>query len=183
MTLRFGFVIFISLLLFTFTDFSNLYAQKKVLFIGNSFTAGVPSLVQEIAESAGEEIVAEASWAGQTLQEQANSDMTYQTIYSKDWDYIVLQEQSSRSRISLASFKTNAEDAIKKIRDSAMANNNSTQMMGYMIWGSLNGERGIPPSVNSLPQWYQVRENYLWLAEELDGICSPAGMAWLHLTH
>ncbi|HPX75489.1 MAG TPA: hypothetical protein PLW77_02780, partial [Bacteroidales bacterium] len=76
-----------------------LFAQEKsVLFIGNSYTysnEGVPTALKKIAESLGEEVNTEMiAPGGYRFSNHCTNQATLDLINSRNWDYVVLQEQS-----------------------------------------------------------------------------------------
>ena len=73
--------------------------EKKVLFIGNSYTYvnNLPDLINQIAIDKGNQLIYETHTpGGATLaQHAANSNVQY-LLGTTEWDHVVLQEQSQR---------------------------------------------------------------------------------------
>ncbi|MES2995523.1 MAG: hypothetical protein V4733_01805 [Verrucomicrobiota bacterium] len=69
----------------------------RVLFVGNSFTMGIPAALAKAAGPSGKRVeigmVAYDRW---TLLRHARSRVTRETIRGGGWDVVVLQEQSER---------------------------------------------------------------------------------------
>ena len=73
-------------------------ARRKVLFIGNSFTArnDVPGLVAQLAEAAGHHLDSQLiSAGGASLRRHWNTGTATRAIELGDFDRVVLQEQST----------------------------------------------------------------------------------------
>ena len=117
---------------------SGISQQKKVLFLGNSYTAAneLPLLVQGLAESSGHSIYVDKNTpGGYTLAFPANGHLYNQTsldkINSEDWDYVVLQEQSQFPVIDY--FRENYTFPGAHALDSLIKlNNNCSQTIFYM---------------------------------------------------
>src|SRR5262245_25487011 len=73
-------------------------ATLKVLFVGNSFTArnDLPGLVAKLAAARGKEMEPQLiSAGGASLRRHWNAGKAPVAIQSGDFDYVVLQEQST----------------------------------------------------------------------------------------
>tara|TARA_R110001592_G_scaffold111347_2_gene308325 strand:- start:2253 stop:2606 length:354 start_codon:yes stop_codon:yes gene_type:complete len=88
----------ILLIYFILLAFSKINAQqKKVLFIGNSYTGvnNLSLLVKNIALSMGDTMFIDSNTpGGYTLKQHSTNATTLAKINSQQWDYVVLQEQS-----------------------------------------------------------------------------------------
>ncbi|NJR42525.1 MAG: hypothetical protein HC767_07525 [Akkermansiaceae bacterium] len=77
--------------------------ELKILFIGNSYSFGVPKAFSRLAKSQGKSVfVDQCTHNGWTLHRHASSPQTLKKIREQRWDIIVLQEQSTipaKSRI------------------------------------------------------------------------------------
>ena len=69
---------------------------KKVLFIGNSYTAvnDLPNMVQQVAASAGDRIDYQSNTPGGCTFQQHCGNQSMTLIRQGNWDVVVLQEQS-----------------------------------------------------------------------------------------
>ena len=170
-------LICIYILLFILFSF-NAFSQKKALFIGNSYTYGMPELVELIAESAGESLETQHYWGGQTLNEVTSTDQVFEEIKSEDWDYVNIQEQSYMSEATLANFIQDSYPYAKMLKDSIKYYNECTQLVFYMVWAYKNGDPGRFANDTYFTQQQRDSINYQKLADTLSGICSPVGEAW-----
>ena len=85
----------------------TLHAQQRVLFIGNSYTAAnnLPTMVATIASSANQSLVcSQQTLGGATFYQHSQSNATYATLASQNWDYVVLQAQSQAPRFPYSPF-------------------------------------------------------------------------------
>ena len=78
------------LLLFAQVTFAQ-RTIKRVLFFGNSYTAGLPELISKLASSAGDSLIFSDASAGQTIKDHATSPSSFTAISSGHWDYVVIQ--------------------------------------------------------------------------------------------
>lgn len=164
--------------------------QKKVLFLGNSYTAvnDLPSLVKELAQSAGHDLYVDKNTpGGYTLAFPTNGHLYNQTsldkIAAEDWDYVVLQEQSQYPVIEY--YRNNYTFPGARELDSIIElNNNCTQTLFYMTWGrKYGGQQCINGhcSVNFIDYAHMqdsLATAYLWMSNDLETPVSPVGMAW-----
>jgi hypothetical protein len=70
-------------------------ARDSILLVGNSFTAGIKSRLRMLARSAGRDVaIGVCAGDGFTLAHHAASRSSLAKIHSRDWQTVVLQEQS-----------------------------------------------------------------------------------------
>ena len=174
-------------ILLTTTVFSQ---QKKVLFLGNSYTAvnNLPLLVQELAASGGYDLyVDKYTPGGYTLAFPTNGHLYNQTsldkIAAEKWDYVVLQEQSQFPVIEY--YRNNFTFPGARSLDSIIEQNNScTQTMFYMTWGRKNGGQQCIDGncsvdfVDYAHMQDSLASAYLWMSNDLETPVAPVGLAW-----
>lgn len=120
-------------------------APKKVLFIGNSFSAGsgvdtvvqaggVPGLFEDLAIDGGQEapLVQKIIAVGKDLGYHRNQTSTTTAINSQNWDYVVLQELSTGPTHvgDVAAFNTNGTALDATIQNHL----NTTVTMLFQTW-------------------------------------------------
>jgi len=150
---------------------------KKLLFIGNSYTYGnsLPLMVKAMMESqklkTEVKMLARGGFTLAThLNEQArgNGNLSCKRVIEKGWDFVVLQDQSSRPTIGLK----------ETIRDIKIFNKiikpTKAQPILFMTWG-----------YNHDPQEYKEMTFDLAVAyckaSKATGIpVAPVGLAWQH---
>ena len=149
----------------------------RVLFIGNSYTYGndMPEMFAGLARSGGHDVevgmVAEGGWR---LSDHAQSMETLDKLKSSRWTFVVLQEQSQipaspayRNRDMYPA----ARQLVLDIREIG-----ATPIF-FLTWGHREGwpERRLN-DYQSMQM--QLQEGYETIAQELDVIIAPVGLAW-----
>lgn len=176
------------LFLLTLSFIQYLSAQTtNVLFIGNSITAsGVHDMFREISNAKGHPVYTEMYWNGQLLmehvQDQSHIDMLKQKLNERNWDYVVLQENSAVSGFypgwTQGYFEFYSYYAAKQICQIIREINPCTEVVFFMTYGYLNGDVMNFPNDTYLKQQTRIRRNYLLLADSNSAIVAPVGMAW-----
>lgn len=157
----------------------------KVLFIGNSYTAGnnVPELVKQLALSAGDTLIYTAHTpGGNTFQQHSQNPQVINYLKAGDWDFVVLQEQSQ-----LPSFPDN--QVANMVYPYAEALNNMIKEFNpcattlfFMTWGRKNGDAqncpNFPPlcTYEGMDSLLQLR--YTIMAEDNQAAISPVARVW-----
>jgi len=137
----------------------------KVLFIGNSFTQrnNVPKLVVELAAARG--IVVEHDLVcagGASLRMHWNAGRAAEAITTGNYDYVVLQEQSTLPVKNTARMAENVrlfDEAIRRAKAKTVL---------YMTWA-----REHSPETQRT-----ITDAYASIGEELGAIVVPVGSVW-----
>ncbi len=168
----------------------NINAQKKVLFIGNSYTGvnNLPGMLAELANANNDLLIYDSNTpGGYTLGASPNlhceNTTTLNKINSDNWDYVVLQEQSQIPTVEY--YRENTMYYGARILDSLIHENNEcTQTLFYLTWGRKFGglqNLGDYSSVDFV-DFNQMQDTltsaYLEIAQELNATVSPVGVAW-----
>ncbi len=140
----------------------------RVLFIGNSYTyfnGGIEAHLQSFVESAHPDYHFEAesiTGGGYTLEMHYNTDSTLEDIANGNWDYVVLQEQSTRPVENPTLFYQYATllDSVITRADSGTA--------FFMTWARQND----PAMIEELAAAYDS------IGVQLDAVVCPVGRAW-----
>ena len=149
----------------------------QVLFIGNSyvFFNSLPQTFVRLVESAGNRVHAEmVAKGGWTLGQHVASEQTMSKIASREWDYVILQEQSV-----MPSIPTERE---KLMYPAARALNKAISDQGartvfMMTWGRRDGLREAGFTDFGAMQ-EQLATGYTAIGTELGAIVAPVGLAW-----
>lgn len=142
--------------------------QKKtlsILFIGNSFTArnDLPGLIERLADSLGIKIQHRLiSAGGASLRAHWNAGAAAEAISSGDYDYVVLQEQSTLPIKNAKRFHEN----VRLFQDTIQAAGST--MVLYLTWARQN----VPQTQKSLT------DAYTSIGHELGAKVIPVGIAW-----
>ncbi|MCX6290985.1 MAG: SGNH/GDSL hydrolase family protein, partial [Bacteroidetes bacterium] len=176
--------IFLLVLLYLFAPFAR-GQQKKILFIGNSYTYvnDLPGTLYQLALAGGDTILYDSNTVGgYTLQLHSTNSTTLNKIASQPWDYVVLQEQSQ-----IPSFPPQQVDTMfypyAIFLDSLIhANDSCTQTVFYMTWGRKYGDASncafYPPVCTYTGMQARLRSSYLEISDSLRAIVSPAGISF-----
>ncbi len=140
-------------------------SAKKILFIGNSYTfySNLPDMIRQMAESAGMKLeVSAVTSGGKSLEWHYYNPETLQALQREEWDYVALQEFSTRP----------LEDPDKMYASAAALFNKVTSKKAraalYLTW-----------SRKFLPETQQcITGAYIELARRINALIFPAGPAW-----
>jgi prepilin-type processing-associated H-X9-DG protein len=137
---------------------------KQVLFIGNSYTANMPSLVAALWQASGSGTVnIQTHWVGgATLQAHYQSPTAMALINSGGWDYVVLQGQSQEPCFQPYVFFQYA-----RLLDAAIKKSG-----GKTMFFLTPAHAGVPLMQTQLTNAYQT------IARELGASIAPVGIAW-----
>jgi hypothetical protein len=177
------------LLLLLVANYSIAQQQiKKVLFIGNSYTAvnDLPLLLSNVAQSAGDSVIYESNCiGGYTFQLHSTNATTLQKINQGDFDFVVLQEQSQRPSFPLSQVQTSVYPYAKTLDSLINVANTCTETVFYMTWGRKNGD------ASNCPNWPPVctysgmdsllRLRYQDMANTNNALVSPVGAVWRYI--
>lgn len=170
------------LLVLTFSLFSQ---PKKMLFLGNSYTAvnNLPLTLYNFALAAGDTIIYDSNTpGGYTFQGHSTNATSLAKINSQAWDYVVLQEQSQMPSFPPAQVATDVFP-YATLLDSLIHNNNAcSQTVFYMTWGRKYGDASncanYPPLCTYDGMTGRLRDSYLQMGDMNEALVAPVGMAW-----
>lgn len=140
-------------------------SEMKILFIGNSFTArnDLPGLIAQLAEARGHRLEHQLIQAGgASLRMHWNKGEAQQAIARTQYDYVVLQEQSTLPLKNPQRFHENVRLFDPVIRDSG------AKTALYLTWARQNA----PETQDALTAAYTT------IGKELGAKIIPVGIAW-----
>lgn len=164
-----------------------LFSQTKTaLFIGNSYTYSnntIPMWVSKIALSLGDTLsYSMYAPGGFQLNQHATSINTLDSIASRNWDYVVLQEQSQMPAFSPEQVAQEVYPYAEILCDSIFSNNACSIPLFFMTWGRENGDQTncdvYPPICTYEGMQNRLRESYIEMAQLNDGQVAPVGVVW-----
>ena len=175
-------------LLFAILIISIIPAQAQVteiLFIGNSYTYvnDLPLLLKNVALSFGDTIVSDQNTPGgyQLIQHSTNTT-TLSKIASRNWDFVVIQEQSQKPSFSPSQVANDVYPYAQILNDSIKSNYSCSESIFYMTWGRKNGDAGncaSNPSICTYAGMQQrLRDSYMQMSSDNNATTSPVGVAW-----
>ena len=151
--------------------------EPAVLFVGNSYSFGVPkAFATRVAAGGRKVIVGHSTFGGWTLERHAGSEMTLRKIRERHWDVVVFQEHSeipalpSRKRASLM-----VSPLLKLVNE---ARKQGAIPVLYQTWGRRDGDKNVAgDDFHSMMS--RLREGYQAAADDAGGlVVVPAGDAW-----
>jgi hypothetical protein len=149
----------------------------RVLFIGNSYTYvnDLPTTFADLAWAGGHRVeTGSLADGGQTLAQHAADSVTATTLASKQWNTVVLQDQSENP--SVAYYRQNEMyPATRQLV--ALARKAAAQPLFFLTWAHQAGwpEAGLPDYASMQTA---VDDGYLGIASQLDVPIAPVGDAW-----
>lgn len=149
----------------------------RILFIGNSYTFvnDLPSTFAKLAKSGGQKVeVGMAARSGWTLLDHLKSTETLDTLNSRKWNFVVLQEQSqipSVEQSRVQEMYPAARELVFKIRGIG------AMPLFFVTWAHYDGwpEQGMN---NYGSMQAQINYGYATIAQELNAPMAPVGTAW-----
>ncbi len=174
-------------LLFSLLSFEA-SAQKKVLFIGNSYTHyhSMPSLFEQVALSAGDSAYTESHTpGGRRISQHASDPKVYDLIRGNTWDYVVIQCQSQEASFSDGQVARDVLPYAKALCDSIRKINTCTIPLFYMTWGRKNGDASNcanwPPVCTYEGMDSIIHANYVKMGKLNQAEVAPVGGVWRRL--
>ena len=140
-------------------------AATRVLFVGNSLTAGhdLPLVVEALSVAGGRPLLVESVvYGGVNLEDHWNRK-TQHRIKGSNWKYVVLQQGPSslaEGRADLRKWTGRFDEVIRRAGGRTAL---------YMVWPA-SRRRAVFP---------MVVESYRLAASDVGGVLLPAGEAWL----
>jgi len=161
----------------------TLARKRKVLFIGNSYTAtnNLPLMVSQVATSQGDTLIFDSNaLSSYTLKNHFENATTRAKIAAGGWDVVIIQAQSQEP--AFPNYTTATLPYAVKLDSLINKVDSCTETMFYMTWGRKNGD---PTNCASLPEicTYIGMQNllsaaYLNMANTAKGSIAPVGEVW-----
>ncbi|MDB4655400.1 T9SS type A sorting domain-containing protein [Flavobacteriales bacterium] len=159
--------------------------QTSVLFVGNSYiyTQNLPGTLYNLALAGGDTIYHESSTpGGYTLQGHSTNSTTLTKIASRDWDFVVLQEQSQKPSFPPAQVASETYPYAEVLVDSIKSNYECSEPIFFMTWGRRDGDaqncQFYPPLCTFEGMNGRLRESYLEMSSDNNATAAPCGAAW-----
>lgn len=161
---------------------------KKVLFIGNSYTAynNLPILIDQMANSTGDVLIFDSNTpGGYTLKQHSTNATTLSKINQGDWDYVVLQDQSQYPSLSDHFVEQNVYPFAEALNEAILGANSCTETIFYATWGRKNGDaqncENWPPVCTYEGMDNLLQERYRYMADENEALLSPVSWVWRYI--
>lgn len=160
------------------------FAQTRVLFLGNSYTAvnDLPGVFDSLSTNGGENVSTSSVTPGGFTFLQHMTNPASQSALGQAWDFVVLQEQSQRPSFSPSQVATEVYPYAQQLDSIAALSDSCTKTIFYMTWGRKNGDAMncpvYPPVCTYAGMQQRLRDSYLQMANDNGAIVAPAGVAW-----
>ncbi len=160
-------------------------STKKVLFIGNSYTAvnNLPQMTKDVAMSVNDTVLFDVNApGGYTFQGHSTNAVSLNKIMTGIWDFVVLQEQSQMPSFPDQQVATEVFPFARKLDSIIHQYNSCAETVFYMTWGRKNGDASNctswPPvcTYNGMDSLLNLR--YQTMAQQNNAIVSPVGKVW-----
>ena len=161
--------------------------SKRVLFVGNSYTAvnDLPGTFRAIAADMGDEAECSSVTPGGCTFSQHCTGDAMTAIRQGGWDVVVLQEQSQLPSFPQEQVEAECLPFAARLVDSVYACNPCAEPMFYMTWGRRDGDaqnaRYFPVLATYEGMDSMLCERYTYMAEANDASLCPVGRVWRYL--
>lgn len=151
--------------------------ELAVLFVGNSYSFGVPKAFSKVAAAQGRKIrTGHATYGGWTLKQHAGNAPTLRKIREGRWDIVVIQEQSEIPAMSAKKCSAAMFPPLRQLTQEARQQDAIPVL--YQTWGRRDGDPKLPKddfhAMNArLRDGYQAAAKYAG-----DLVVVPVGDAW-----
>jgi hypothetical protein len=163
-------------------------ADTSILFIGNSFTSAnnMTSIFETFCTESGFDVYVQMhAPGGATVGDTAQGDYAhsanpavYELIRSRQWDYVVIQDNQGRFVLDSAVFPSvsNVIGGHLQLRDSIRKSNSCAKTIWFAGWAFQNG---YPPYGNTgIEMIDRLLINYRVLNDTAKDVIAPIGEAW-----
>lgn len=158
---------------------------KRVLFLGNSYTAvnNLPDLVSKFAASTGDSVFTALSTPGGfTLQGHSNLQASLNLIQQPGWDFVVLQEQSQLPAFPQSQVDVDMFPFAKKLDSLIHLSNPCAKVVFFRTWGRQNGDQANcpnwPPVCTYSGMDSLLALRYRQMADSNQALLCPVGEVW-----
>lgn len=148
-----------------------------ILFVGNSYSFGVPKAFSKLAAAAGRSVrIGHSTFGGWTLKRHAAEESTLKKIREGHWDIVVLQEQSE---IPAKPAGERAAEMFPPLRQLVVeVRRHGAIPVLYQTWGRRDGDPHVPHD-DFTRMNRRLREGYQAAARDAGGLMVvPVGDAW-----
>jgi len=175
----------ITFIIFLCSYFHSFSQTKKLLWIGNSYTAAnnLPLLTYNLALSGGDTLIYDSNTpGGMTFNGHSTNATTLQKIGLGDWDNVILQAQSQEPSFSPGQVASQTTPFARKLDSLIHVSSPCAETVFYMTWGRKFGDdsncANYPPICTFSGMTDRLRSSYKLMADENEALLAPVGMAW-----
>ncbi len=157
----------------------------RVLFIGNSYTSthNIPKIFSDLAKANNINIEVESLvYGGAKFQDHLLNQSTSTKLSEKNWNYVILQEQSQMMAFGDSQVRQDSIEPAKKLVHLIHNNAKNAKIIFYNTWGRKNGDqancKNLPELCTYDGMQQRIDKNYIALATETNSMLAPIGKAW-----
>lgn len=159
--------------------------RPRVLFVGNSFTSAndLPRMFASIALSLGTRVAVDSHVpGGQTLEGHSKDPAALAKIKARDWDFVVLQEQSQKPAFSPEQVEAETTAPALRLNSRIHDAHPAAKVVFYETWGRRNGDDDncghLPDICTYEGMQKRLNESYTLMVQRSSGTLAPVGEAW-----
>ena len=151
--------------------------KLSVLFVGNSYSFGVPKAFGDLAASKGKNVrIGHSTYSGWSLLQHSHNPGTLKKLNEGNWDVVVIQDYSLNPSHGARVRRLNMDPGVQFF--ASKSRELGAVPLLYQTWGRRDGD----PTVAG-DDFYRmndrVRKGYLTASQRSGGtIIVPAGDAW-----
>jgi hypothetical protein len=156
--------------------------QLAVIFIGNSYSFGVPKEFSKVAHDQGKSVrVGHATYGGWSLSLHAENEATLRKIREGNWDIVVIQERSDIPSMSARKRVAMMDPPLHVL--ASLARQHGAIPVLYQTWGRRDGDKNVWfDSFQAMTR--RLRVGYQAAARNEGGlVVAPVGDAWEREIH
>ncbi len=149
----------------------------SVLFIGNSYSFGVPQAFRKLSKSRAKNVrIGRSTFGGWTLEQHSTHAGTLRKLRQGGWDIVVIQDHSLHPGSPESEREKVMDPFVKFFTDETRAIGAIPLL--YQTWGRRDGDERIPGD-DFYAMNDRVRDGYQKAAEHAGGVVIvPAGDSW-----
>ncbi|MEX1187666.1 MAG: T9SS type A sorting domain-containing protein [Bacteroidia bacterium] len=173
------------ILLFLFLGFTSFGQNKKILWIGNSYTNynNLPQMFKNLALSGGDSVIFDSSTpGGYTFSAHASNQATLDKIALGNWDYVILQAQSQEPSFPPGQVMSQTLPYAVELDSLIQLASPCAKTVYYLTWGRKYGDSqncaNYPPLCTFEGMNNRLRWGYKTMADETESLIAPVGSAW-----
>lgn len=152
---------------------------KRILFIGNSYTHALRSVMPALLKAQGHKTTVEfVTPGGAQLVKHLNTPKTVNLIKNGKWDVVIFQEQSQTPACPgrLRKLFMKSASGLHELTQE-----NGSKMMFFNTWGYLNGDKRNFADDTYWQMQKRLNEGYNAAANKFDAQLAPVGNAYNEL--
>lgn len=151
--------------------------RLSVLFIGNSYSFGLPKEFRKLAESRGKQVkIGHSTYGGWSLAKHSKHPGTLKKLHAEPWDAIVIQDYSTNPSRGEMMRRWRMDPGVRFFAKEARLR--GAVPLLYQTWGRRDGDPAIPGD-HFYKMNERVRDGYRIASERGGGIITVrAGDAW-----